>query len=166
MCFLSVCCLSPFPCWESHHLPRMPPNSVPMWACCGGSSGSDLVLLPGVLAPRAGGAPVGRSAAFHVLRGQSPPGDRVGLHCSLYSGWEGSGLLPWPHHPGFHLRLYFHLCMWVVRWGLAPEAALEDSGLPREGQVWRRCSCLGCRGSGSTRDSGELVARLVGNIVL
>ena len=36
----------------------------------------------------------------------------------------------------------------------------------REGQMWRWCSCLGRTGSGSTRDSGELVARAAGNIVL
>ena len=32
--------------------------------------------------------------------------------------------------PGFQLWFYFHLCMWVIHWGLAPEAALEDLGLP------------------------------------
>ena len=37
---------------------------------------------------------------------------------------------------------------------------------PCEGQVWRWHSCLDCRGSGSARYSGELVARASGNIVL
>ena len=37
---------------------------------------------------------------------------------------------------------------------------------PTEGQVWRWCSYLGHRGSGSTRYSGELAARAAGNIVL
>jgi len=32
--------------------------------------------------------------------------------------------------------------------------------------VWRWCICLSRRGSGSTRYSGELVARVPGNIVL
>ena len=50
--------------------------------------------------------------------------------------------------------------------GFAPEAALEDLVCPREGQVWRWCSCLGCGGSGSSRSSGELEARAAGNIVL
>ena len=27
--------------------------------------------------------------------------------------------------------------------------------------MWKWCSCLGCRGSGSTRYSGELAARIV-----
>ena len=31
---------------------------------------------------------------------------------------------------GFQLWFYFHLYMWGVHWGLAPEAALEDLGLP------------------------------------
>ena len=68
--------------------------------------------------------------------------------------------------PGFQLWFYFHLYMWVIYKGLAPEASLEGLGLPWEGQVWRWCSCLGCRGSGSTRYSGGLVARVVGNTVL
>jgi len=50
--------------------------------------------------------------------------------------------------------------------GFSPEAALEDFGVPREGQVWRWCSCLGCSVSGSTRYSGGLVAREAGNIEL
>ena len=32
--------------------------------------------------------------------------------------------------PGFPLWFYFHLCVWLVHWGLAPEAALEGLGLP------------------------------------
>ena len=50
--------------------------------------------------------------------------------------------------------------------GFAPEATLEDLGCPGEGQLWRCCSCLGLRGSGSTWYSGELVARAAGNTVL
>ena len=50
--------------------------------------------------------------------------------------------------------------------GFAPEAALKDLGLPLDGQVWRWCSCLSHRGSGSTRYSEELGAQAAGNIVL
>ena len=32
--------------------------------------------------------------------------------------------------PGFQLWFYFHLCMWVIHLGSAPEASLEDLGLP------------------------------------
>ena len=120
------------------------------WSC------SRMFLPPAPAAVRAGGPPVGRSGAFHMLRGQSPPGDHVGLPCSLYRGWEGSGLLPPPHRPGFQLRLYFHLCMWVVHWGLLLRLPWRTRVCPCEGQVWRWCSCLGHRGSGSTRGSGEL----------
>ena len=50
--------------------------------------------------------------------------------------------------------------------GFAPEAALEDLGLPLWGPGVRWGSCLGRRGSGSTRYSGELAARAAGNTVL
>ena len=32
--------------------------------------------------------------------------------------------------PGFQLWFYFHLCMWIIHWGLAPVADLEGLGLP------------------------------------
>ena len=50
--------------------------------------------------------------------------------------------------------------------GFAPEAALEDLGLPPEGHAGWWCSCLGRRYSGTTRYSGELAARAAGNTVL
>ena len=50
--------------------------------------------------------------------------------------------------------------------GFTPEAALEDLGLLLGGSCLRLCNCLGRRGSGSTKYSGELVAREAGNIVL
>ena len=61
---------------------------------------------------------------------------------------------------------YFHLCMWVVHWGLLLRLPWRTWVCLCEGQVWRWCSCFSCRGSGSTRYSGELVARAAGNIVL
>ena len=50
--------------------------------------------------------------------------------------------------------------------GFIPEASLEDLVCPCEDQVWRWCSCLGRRGPGSTRYSGELAAGAAGNVVL
>ena len=47
--------------------------------------------------------------------------------------------------------------------GFVPETTLEDLGLPYDGQVWR---WLGRRGSGSTRYSGDLAARVAGSKVL
>ena len=100
------------------------------------------------------------------------------LICSLYSWWRGFGSSSLSTPPlGFQLWFYFHLCTWVVHWGLllrlpwrtwvclcGPHRA--SPGPAPEGQVWRWCRCLGHRGSGSTRYSGELVPKAAGNIVL
>ena len=67
--------------------------------------------------------------------------------------------------PRFQLWFYFHLCIWVVHWSLLLGLPWRAWVCPCEGQVWRWCSCLGRRGSGSTRYSGELAARAAGNIV-
>ena len=64
------------------------------------------------------------------------------------------------------LWFYFHLYMWVVHWGLLLRLPWRPWVYPCEGQVWRWGSCFSCRGSGSTRFSGELVTRSAGNIVL
>ena len=68
--------------------------------------------------------------------------------------------------PGFQLWLYFHLSMWIVHWSLLLRLPWRTWVCPSEGQLWRWSSCLGHRGSGSTWDSGELVARAAGNMVL
>ena len=47
--------------------------------------------------------------------------------------------------PGFPLWFYFHLCMWVVHWGLLLRPPWRTWVCPCEGQVWRWCSCLGLR---------------------
>ena len=91
--------------------------------------------------------------------------DPVDLICSLYSWWYWVFFLSHTA-PVFQLWFYFHLCMWVIHWGLLLRLLWRTWVFPSEGQVWRWCSCLGCRGSGNTRYSGELVARAGGNIVL
>ena len=53
MFFLSHCCSSPFPRWESQSI--SPPSDAlqpwaDLWTCCGGSSDSNLVLHLCVLA--------------------------------------------------------------------------------------------------------------------
>ena len=68
--------------------------------------------------------------------------------------------------PGFQLWFYFHLYLWVIHLGLLLRLPWRTWVCPCEGQVWRWCSCLGQRGSGSARYSGELAARAAGNIVL
>ena len=65
--------------------------------------------------------------------------------------------------PGFQLWFYFHLCMWVVHWGLLLRLPWRAWVCPCEGQVWRWCSCLGCRGSGHTKYSGVLAATAAEN---
>ena len=88
----------------------------------------------------------------------------VHLICCLYTWWEDSGssslaTLPLGFNCGF----------------LSTSACGSSTGIwlpwrtwvcPREGQVWMWYSCLGPRGFGSTRYSGELAARAAGNIVL
>ena len=56
--------------------------------------------------------------------------------------------------------------MWVIHWGLLLRLHWKTWVCPSEGHVWRWNSCLGHRGSGSTRYSGKFVARPAGNIVL
>ena len=56
--------------------------------------------------------------------------------------------------------------MWVVYWGLLLSSPWKTCVCPSESKVWRWCSCLVFRVSGSTRYSGELVARAAENIVL
>ena len=68
--------------------------------------------------------------------------------------------------PGFQLWFYFHLCMWIIQWGLLLKLPWRIWVCTSEVYVWRWCSCLGDRGSGSTRYSRELAARAAGNIVL
>ena len=48
--------------------------------------------------------------------------------------------------PGFQLWFYFHLYIWVVHWGLAPEAALEGLGLPLRGPSVEVVQLLGSQG--------------------
>ena len=93
--------------------------------------------------------------------------DRVDLICSLYSWCKGLGSYSLATLPlGFNLWFYLHICMWVVHWGLLLRLPWRTWVCPCEGQMWRWYSCLGCRGSGITRYSGELVAREAGNVVL
>ena len=90
--------------------------------------------------------------------------DPVDLIC--ISWWEGFGssslaTLPLGFNCGFIPTSACGSSTGVCSWGCP-----GGVGLPCEGQVWRWCSCLGHWGSGSTRYSGELVARAAGNRVL
>ena len=89
------------------------------------------------------------------------------LICSLYSWWEGFWVVFLSHTaPGFQLWFYFYLCVWIIHWGLLLRLSWRTWVCFCEGQVWRWRSCLGHRGSGNTRYSGELAARAAGDIML
>ena len=92
--------------------------------------------------------------------------DCVHLICNCIAAGKVWGLIPQPHYPWVSIVVLFPPLHVGRPLGFAPEAALEALGLPCEGQAWRWCSCLGHRGSGSTRYSGELAARAAGNTVL
>ena len=62
--------------------------------------------------------------------------DRVDLICSLYSWWKGFVSSSFFHiAPGFQLWFYFHLCTWIVHWGLLLRLPWRTWVCPCEGQV-------------------------------
>ena len=92
--------------------------------------------------------------------------DCVDLIWSLYSWWEGFGSSSLARLSlGFNCGFIF-TCLWVVHWSLLLRLPWRTWVCRCEIQVWRWCSCLGRRGSGSTRFSRELAAMTAGNIVL
>ena len=68
--------------------------------------------------------------------------------------------------PEFQLWFYFHLYMWVIHWGLAPEAPLQGLSLPLWGPGVEVVQLLGSQGFWQYQVLRELAARAVGNIVL
>ena len=156
MFFLSHCCQSPFPRWESQS--TCPPQDAlqhcaDLWTRCGGSSDSNLVLLlcSCLQCPQLTGLvrfllwePSVPLHTFH--RHTVCPVDHLDWICSLYSWWEGFGssssvtlplgfivvLFP-PLHVGQPLRF-------------APEAALEGLGLPQGGPGVEVVQLLGSQG--------------------
>ena len=126
MFFLSHCCQSPFPCWESQS--TSPPEDAlqhcaDLWTCCGGRSDSNLVLLLCLQCPQL--SELVRfllwelSMTFYISHRHTVClVDPVDLTCSLYSLWEGFGssslvTLPLGFNCGF-----ISISMWVVHWGL------------------------------------------------
>ena len=77
---------------------------------------------------------------FYIFHGHRVcPADPVGLISSLYSWWEGFGSSPQSHCPWVSIVVLFPPLDMGCLLGFAPEAALEDLGLPLRGggaAVW------------------------------
>ena len=163
MFFLSHRCQNPFPHWESQS-PSPPQDALQhcadLWTCCGGSSDSNLVLLLCVLAFSVH-SHQSQSIFFcgssqwpfiYSIRYRVCLVDHVDLICSLYSQWKGFGSSSLATVPlGFNCGF------------ISTSTCGSSTGV----QLLRlHCRIWVCRDSGSTRYSGELVARAAGNIVL
>ena len=103
------------------------------------------------------------SVAFYIFhRHRVCLVDHVYLICNLYSWWKGFGFsslvtLPLGFNCGFISTSAWSspgVCSWGFPGGLG--------FVPVRARLWRWCSCLGHRGSGTTRYSGDL-ARAAGN---
>ena len=155
------------------HLSRMPSNTALISGPAVGAAqiliwSNSYVFLPPI-------STVIRTSVFSFVgaftdlfhRHRVCPVDCVGLISSLYSWWEGFGSSSLATLPlGFNCGFISTSTCGVVHWGLLLRLPWRTWVCPCEGQVWRRCSCLGCRGSGSTRYSAELAAGVAGIIVL
>ena len=152
---MSHCCQGPYPCWESQS--TSPPrdalqHGADLSTCCGGSSDSNLVLFLCVQCPQLSELVHfllwELSVTFSIFHRHSLPCWSFGFNLQavqLVGRFWVFFLIHTAH--GFQLWFYFHPCMWVVHWGLLLRLPWRTWVCPREGQVWRRCSCLGHRGS-------------------
>ena len=156
------------------HLPRMPPNTV---LISGPVVGTVQILIWSYSCILASNVHRYQNYVFsfvgalndllYIPQTQSMPSWSCGFNLQLVQ-LVGSFWVFFLSHtaPEFQLWFYFHLCMWVIHWGLLLWLPWRTWVCPCEGQMGRWCSCLGHRGYGSTRYSGELEARAAGNIVL
>jgi len=142
MFFLSYCCQSPFPRWESQstspHLPRMPSNTVLVTGPAVGAAQILIWSYPCVFLPPMSTAIrtsvfsfVELSMSFYILhRHRVCLVDHVDLICSLYNWWEGFGSSSSATLPLGFSCAFISKCVGRPL-GFAPEAALEDLGLPQ-----------------------------------
>ena len=124
------------------HLPRMPSNTV---LISGSAVGAAQILIWSysyVFLPPISTAIKTRTFSFvgalngllYIPQTQSLPSWLYGFNLQFVQLAGRFWVFFLSHSaPGFQLWLYFHLCMWVVHLGFAPEAALEGLGLP----LWR-----------------------------
>ena len=108
-----------------------------LWVCCGGSSGSHLVLPLCALAfsvPSCQNQCVSLVGALSAQcvshRFSICPADHVGSICSSYSRREGWSLPPQPRCPWVSAVVLFPPLCVAHSLGFAPEAALGGLGLP------------------------------------
>ena len=129
MFFLSHCCQCPFLSGSQSppQFPRMPSNTVLVsGTAVGGSSDSNLVLLLCVLASNVHSYQ--NQCIFFCGSSQGPfiysiDTESAQLSCGFnlqLVQLVGRFWVFFLSHtaPGFQLWLYFHLCMWVIHWGL------------------------------------------------
>ena len=162
-CFSWVTAVRIFSLTGSHsppHLPRMPSNTV---LIPGPALGAAQILIwshscvfspPMSTAIRTSAFPfVGAlNGLLYIPQTQSLPSWSCGFNLQPVQLVGRFWVFSLSHTaPGFQLWFYFHLCMWVVHWGLLLKLPWRTWVCPCEGQGWRRCSCLGRRVSGSMR---------------
>ena len=104
---------------------------------------------------------------LYISKTQSLPSWIFGFNLQLVQLIEEFSI-HFPSHtaPGVQLWFYLHLHMWVVLRSLLPRLPWRIGFCSREAQVWKWCSCLDRRCSGSSRCAGELEVRGVGDTVL
>ena len=141
------------------HLPRMPSNTV---LISGPAVGAARILIwPNyyVFLPSMSSAIrtsafsfVGALMTFYIFHRQSLPSWLCGFNLQLVQLVGRFWVFFLSHTaPGFQLWFYFYLCMWVFHWDLLLRLPWRIWVCPCEGEVWRWCTCLARRGSGSTR---------------
>ena len=128
MFFLSHCCQSPFPRWESQSTspPCMPSNTVLISGPAVGAaqiliwSYSCVFLPPMSTAIRTSASFVGAlNGLLYIPQTQSLPSWLCGFNLQFVQLVGRFGVFFLSHTaPGFQLWFYFHLYMWVIHWGL------------------------------------------------
>ena len=147
------------------HLPRMPSNTVLVSGPAVGAaqilvwSYSCVFLPPMSTAIRTSAFSfVGAlNGLLYIPKTQSLPSWLCGFNLQLVQLVGRFWVFFLSHTaPGFQLWFYFHLYMWIIHWGLAPEAALEGLSLPLWGPGVEVVQLLGSQEFWGTRYSGGI----------
>ena len=110
---------------------------------------------------------VGSQCPFMLCHRQSLPSWSCGFNLQLVQLVGRFWVFFFSHiAPGFQLWLYFHLYTWIVYWGLLLRLPWRTWVCPCEGQLWRCCSCLGCRDPSSTKCAETGTASTTGVMAL